>query len=236
MVIYNKGIGIKGEVHMEILKTIDLKKYYGQGTGEVKAVDCINISIQKGEFVTLIGPSGSGKSTLLNLLGGLDNPTSGEIIIEGKNISKLKYDDLCLFRRRNIGFVFQSYNLLPILSAYENIILPIRIDNQKVDREYVEEIMKTLGIWQKKDVIPSKLSGGQQQRVAIARALASRPSIILADEPTGNLDSKNSDEVVSMLKACSKKYHQTILLITHEAKIAMQGDRILRVEDGKVIE
>ena len=230
MVIYNKGRGIKGEVYMEILRTIELKKYYGQGTGEVKAVDGINISIQKGEFVTLIGPSGSGKSTLLNLLGGLDNPTSGEIIIEGKNISKLKYDDLCLFRRRNIGFVFQSYNLLPILSAYENIILPIRIDNQKVDREYVEEIMKTLGIWQKKDVIPSKLSGGQQQRVAIARALASRPSIILADEPTGNLDSKNSDEVVSMLKACSKKYHQTILLITHE------GDRILRVEDGKVIE
>lgn len=236
MVIYNKGRGIKGEVHMEILRTIKLKKYYGQGAGEVKAVDGINISIQKGEFVTVIGPSGSGKSTLLNLLGGLDNPTSGEIIIEGKNTSKLKYDDLCLFRRRNIGFVFQSYNLLPILSAYENIILPIRIDNQKVDREYVEEIMKTLGIWQKRDVIPSKLSGGQQQRVAIARALASRPSIILADEPTGNLDSKNSDEVVSMLKACSKKYHQTILLITHEAKIAMQGDRILRIEDGKVIE
>lgn len=221
---------------MEILKTIDLKKFYGKGDNEVKAVDGVNISVEKGEFITIVGPSGSGKSTLLHLLGGLDNPTSGEIIIDEKNISKLKYDDLCVFRRRNIGFIFQAYNLLPVLSVYENIVLPIRIDNQKVDKGYVEEIMKTLGIWHKKDVIPSQLSGGQQQRVAIARALASRPAIILADEPTGNLDSKNSDEVISMLKECSKKYHQTILLITHEPKVAMQGDRILKVEDGKVTE
>lgn len=221
---------------MQILKTVNLKKYYGKGESLVKAVDDINISVEKGEFVTIVGSSGSGKSTLLHLLGGLDNPTSGEIVIDDNNIGKLSYDDLCTFRRRNIGFIFQAFNLLPVLSVYENIILPVRIDGQKVDEEYVEEIMKTLGIWHKRQSIPSELSGGQQQRVAIARALASRPAIILADEPTGNLDSKNSDEVIAMLKDCAKKYHQTILLITHEPKVAMQGDRILKVEDGKVTE
>ena len=221
---------------MEILKTVNLRKYYGEGESLIKAADDINISINKGEFVTIVGASGSGKSTLLHLIGGLDNPSSGEVIIDEKSIGKLKYDDLCAFRRRNIGFIFQSFNLLPVLSVYENIVLPVRIDNKKVDREYVEEIMRTLGIWHKKDAIPSKLSGGQQQRVAIARALAPRPAIILADEPTGNLDSKNSDEVIGMLKECSKKYNQTILLITHEPKVAMQGDRILMVEDGRVTE
>ncbi|MBU3132075.1 ABC transporter ATP-binding protein [Clostridium gasigenes] len=221
---------------MEILKTTDLKKYYGEGENQVKAIDGVDISVEKGEFITIVGSSGSGKSTLLHLLGGLDNPTSGKIIIDNNEVGALSYDDLCVFRRRNIGFIFQSFNLLPVLSVYENIVLPIRIDGQNVDKEYVEEIMKNLGIWNKKDVIPSKLSGGQQQRAAIARALASRPAIILADEPTGNLDSKNSDEVVMMLKECAKKYYQTILLITHEPKVAMQGDRILKVEDGKVTE
>ena len=221
---------------MSILKTENLVKIYGEGPNKIKALDNVSIEVNDGEFVAIIGTSGSGKSTLLNMLGGLDTPTSGETIINGKKISSMKDEELTVFRRRNIGFIFQNYNLVPILNVYENIVLSIELDGVKIDKEYVDSIINTLGLREKLTNMPNNLSGGQQQRVAIARALASRPSIILADEPTGNLDSKNSDEVVSMLKACSKKYHQTILLITHEAKIAMQGDRILRVEDGKVIE
>lgn len=221
---------------MSILKTEDLRKYYGKDENLVKALDNVNLEINKGEFIAIVGTSGSGKSTLLHMLGGLDRASDGKVIVDGKDIFSMNDNELTIFRRRNIGFVFQSYNLVPILNVYENIVLPIELDGNRVDKKYVDSIIETLGLKGKEDRLPNNLSGGQQQRVAIARSLATKPSIILADEPTGNLDSKNSDEVVSMLKACSKKYHQTILLITHEAKIAMQGDRILRVEDGKVIE
>ncbi|OFI01383.1 putative ABC transporter ATP-binding protein [Clostridium acetireducens DSM 10703] len=220
---------------MEILKTKSLKKYYGAGESLVKALDSIDLSINEGEFTAIVGTSGSGKSTLLHLLGGLDRPTEGEVIIEGKSIFSMKDDELAIFRRRKIGFVFQSYNLIPVLNVWENIVLPIGLDNKKVDEDYVKELMETLNIYNKKDNLPNTLSGGQQQRVAIARALSTRPSIVLADEPTGNLDSKTGQEVMNLLKVSVKKYHQTLVMITHNEKIAQMADRIIRIEDGKLI-
>lgn len=219
---------------MEILKTIDLRKSYGKGEGEVHAVDGIDISINKGEFVTIIGASGSGKSTLLHMIGGLDYPTSGKVVIDGDDIFSLKKDALSIFRRRKIGFIFQGFNLVPVLTVYENIVLPIKADGQKEDKKFIEEIMRTLDILDKKDRYPNELSGGQQQRVAIARALATKPAIVLADEPTGNLDSKNTEEVMQLLKGCVKKYNQTLVLITHNDEIAHSGDKIIKIEDGKV--
>lgn len=220
---------------MIILRGIDLSKSYGEGEALVKAVDKVNIDIHKGEFVTIVGTSGSGKSTLLHMLGGLDYPTSGKVVINGEDISKLKKDDLSIFRRRNIGFIFQGFNLIPVLSVYENIVLPIKADGKNEDKEFIKEIMTWLGIWEKRDRYPSQLSGGQQQRVAIARALGTRPSIILADEPTGNLDSKNTDEVMNLLSNSAKKYNQTVVLITHNDEIAYRGDKIIRIEDGKIV-
>ncbi|MGL5648489.1 MAG: ABC transporter ATP-binding protein [Clostridium sp.] len=221
---------------MKVLEGINLVKSYGEGETKVVAVNNINVSIERGEFVTIVGTSGSGKSTLLHLLGGLDYATSGKIIIDGRDIQTLKKDELSIFRRRNIGFIFQGFNLVPVLTVYENVVLPINADGKNPDEKFVKEIMESLGIWIKKDKYPNQLSGGQQQRVAIARALVTRPSIVLADEPTGNLDSKNTEEVMSLLKSCSKKYNQTIVLITHNDEIAHQGDRSLRIEDGKIFE
>lgn len=219
---------------MDMLKIIDLRKVYGEGESAVKAVDGIDITIKKGEFVTIVGTSGSGKSTLLHMIGGLDYPTSGKVLIDNKDIYSLKKDELSIFRRRNIGFIFQAFNLVPVLTVYENITLPTRLDGGEVDKKFIEEIMKSLGIWDKKDRYPNELSGGQQQRVAIGRALSTRPSIVLADEPTGNLDTKNTEEVMVLLKNCAKKYNQTLVLITHNDEIALQGNRVIRIEDGKV--
>lgn len=219
---------------MDMLKIIDLKKVYGEGENTVKAVDGIDITIKKGEFVTIVGTSGSGKSTLLHMIGGLDYPTSGKVLIDNKDIYSLKKDELSIFRRRNIGFIFQAFNLVPVLTVYENITLPTRLDGGEVDKKFIEDIMKSLGIWDKKDRYPNELSGGQQQRVAIGRALSTRPSIVLADEPTGNLDTKNTEEVMVLLKNCAKKYNQTLVLITHNDEIALQGNRVIRIEDGKV--
>ena len=201
----------------------------------VKALDNISIEINEGEFVAIIGTSGSGKSTLLNMLGGLDKPTSGEIIISNKLLSKLSDEELTIFRRRNIGFIFQNYNLVPILNVYENIVLPIELDGSKIDTNYVDSIINTLGLKEKLTNMPNNLSGGQQQRVAIARALATKPAIILADEPTGNLDSKTSMDVIGLLKITSKKFNQTIVMITHNEEIAQLADKIIRIEDGKVV-
>lgn len=219
---------------MEMLKTIGIRKSYGEGDSKVNAVDGIDITINKGEFVTIVGTSGSGKSTLLHMIGGLDYPTSGKVMIDGQDIFALKKEALSIFRRRNIGFIFQGFNLVPVLTVYENIVLAIRADGCTVDKEFIKEIMTTLNIWDKKDRYPNQLSGGQQQRVAIARALSTRPAIVLADEPTGNLDSKNTEEVMHLLKSCAKKYDQTLVLITHNDEIAHQGDRVIRIEDGKV--
>ncbi|WP_291651491.1 ABC transporter ATP-binding protein [Clostridium sp.] len=219
---------------MSILKTENLVKIYGEGVNEVRALNNVSIEIKEGEFVAIIGTSGSGKSTLLNMLGGLDKSTSGETIIGGKNISKMKDEDLTIFRRRNIGFIFQNYNLVPILNVYENIVLPIELDGVKIDKEYVDSIINTLGLKEKLTNMPNNLSGGQQQRVAIARALATKPAIILADEPTGNLDSKTSMDVIGLLKITSKKFNQTMVMITHNEEIAQLADRIIRIEDGKV--
>lgn len=219
---------------MEMLKTIDLAKSYGRGESRVDAVNGIDININKGEFVTVVGTSGSGKSTLLHMLGGLDYPSKGKVLIGGKDIYSLKKDDLSIFRRRHIGFIFQAFNLIPILTVYENITLPTKLDGGEVDKGFIKEIMKNLGVWDKRDSYPNELSGGQKQRVAIARALSTRPSIVLADEPTGSLDSKNTEEVIVLLKACAKKYNQTLVLITHNDKIAVQGERMIRIEDGKV--
>lgn len=221
---------------MAILETKNLKKYYGEGETLVKALDDVSISINKGEFVAIIGASGSGKSTLLHLLGGLDNQTEGQIIVNGQDITKLKRDELAVFRRRNIGFVFQSYNLVPVLNVCENIGLPIGFDNGKIDKEFLDELLTLLKLDNKKHSVPSALSGGQQQRVAIARALISKPSIILADEPTGNLDSKTSQEVMNIFKLCVKKYNQTLVLITHDERIAQMADRVIKIQDGRVIE
>ena len=220
---------------MSILEAKDLIKHYGEGDTLVKALDGVSLNVERGEFVSIIGTSGSGKSTLLHMLGGLDNPTSGTVIIDDKDISKLKGDELCIFRRRKIGFIFQSFNLVPSISVYENIILPIQLDGKKTDKDHVANVIETLWLESKLKVLPSKLSGGQQQRVAIARALASKPAIILADEPTGNLDSKTSQDVLGLLKTTGKKYNQTIVMITHNDEIAQMADRTIRIEDGHIV-
>ncbi|WP_035289680.1 ABC transporter ATP-binding protein [Clostridium sp. KNHs214] len=220
---------------MKILQASLLKKYYGAGDNLVKALDGVNLSIDEGEFVAIVGASGSGKSTLLHILGGLDRPTSGKVVIDGKDIFSMNDNKLAVFRRRKIGFIFQSYNLVPVLNVWENITLPIGLDGKKVDKMYIDDLMNTLGIYEKKKFLTNALSGGQQQRTAIARALATKPAIILADEPTGNLDSKNSAEVINLLKMSIKKYHQTLIMITHDDRIAQMADRVIRITDGKVV-
>lgn len=220
---------------MNILSVRNLKKYYNTGENTVKALDGIDLDICKGEFLAVVGTSGSGKSTLLHMLGGLDNPTSGEVIIDGKNISGLSRDELTVYRRRKIGFVFQNYNLLPLMNVYENIVLPIKLDGIKPDNDYIEEILKLLKLEDKKYFMPNQLSGGQQQRVALARALAIKPAIILADEPTGNLDSRTSQDVLGLIKISSQNLAQTIVMITHNEEIAQMADRIIRIEDGQIV-
>ena len=220
---------------MDILKTTNLRKYYGSGDTVVKALDGVNLSVADGEFAAIVGTSGSGKSTLLHMLGGLDRPTDGTVEVEGHNIFSLKDDSLTIFRRRKIGFVFQSYNLVPVLNVYENIVLPIELDGNRIDKTHIENIMETLGLTGKINSLPNQLSGGQQQRVAIARALASKPAIILADEPTGNLDSKTSLDVMGLLKVTSERFSQTMVMITHNEEIAQMADRIIRIEDGKLV-
>ena len=220
---------------MEILRTENLKKYYEQGASPVKAIDGVNISVAQGEFVAIVGTSGSGKSTLLNMLGGLDRPTEGKVFVDGKDIFSLKDEELTIFRRRKIGFVFQAFNLVPVLNVYENVVLPIQLDGNEVDEAYVKEIIDILGLSEKVNSMPNQLSGGQQQRVAIARALATKPSFILADEPTGNLDSKTSQDVLGLLKTTGAKFNQTMIMITHNEEIAQMADRIIRIEDGHVV-
>lgn len=219
---------------MPILQTQDLKKIYGSGETAVRALDGVSLSVEKGEFVSVVGTSGSGKSTLLHLLGGLDRPTGGQVTVDGCDIFALKDEALTIFRRRKIGFVFQNYNLVPVLNVYENIVLPVQLDGNEPDAAYIASIVETLGLTKKLDSLPNNLSGGQQQRVAIARALASKPAIILADEPTGNLDSRTSLDVMGLLKVTSQKYGQTIVMITHNEEAAQTADRILRIEDGKL--
>ena len=220
---------------MSILETRNLRKIYGSGDTEVRALDGVNLSVNSGEFVAIVGTSGSGKSTLLHMLGGLDRPTSGSVIVDGKDIFSLKDEALTIFRRRKIGFVFQSYNLVSVLNARENIVLPIQLDGRQVDEDFLDKIVNTLGLEKKLGSLPSQLSGGQQQRVAIARALAAAPAIILADEPTGNLDSRTSQDVLSLLKVTSQKFAQTIVMITHNEEIAQTADRIIRIEDGRIV-
>ena len=220
---------------MEILKTENLKKTYGTGEAKVEALRGVNLSVNKGEFLSIVGTSGSGKSTLLHMLGGLDRPTEGKVIIDGKDIFSLKDEELTIFRRRKIGFVFQAFNLVPVMSVYENIVLPIELDGEKPNQELINEIINTLGLSEKLKAYPSQLSGGQQQRVAIARALASAPAIILADEPTGNLDSKTTQDVMGLLKVTSQKFAQTIVMITHNDEIAQLADRSIRIEDGMIV-
>ena len=220
---------------MEILQAKDLRKIYGSGENSVRALDGVDLSILKGEFVAIVGTSGSGKSTLLHMLGGLDHPTSGTVMVDGKDIFSLKDEALTIFRRRKIGFVFQAYNLVPVLNVYENIVLPIQLDGGKPDKDFIQEIVETLGLDGRLNALPSQLSGGQQQRVAIARALATAPAIILADEPTGNLDSKTSQDVLSLLKVTSQKFAQTIVMITHNEEIAQMADRIIHIEDGRIV-
>lgn len=221
---------------MSILKTKNLRKYYGTEPNIVKALDDVSISIVQGEFTAIIGTSGSGKSTLLNMLGGLDHPTSGSVKVDNFELGKLNDEDLTVFRRQRIGFIFQNYNLVPVLNVYENIIMPIQLDQKKPDRKFIREIVELLGLEKKLDNMPNNLSGGQQQRVAIARALASKPAIILADEPTGNLDSKTSNEVIDLLKRTSRTFGQTIVMITHNPEIATLADRTIRIEDGRIHE
>ena len=220
---------------MRILETKDLRKIYGSGDTEVRALDGVNICVENGEFVAIVGTSGSGKSTLLHMLGGLDRPTSGSVTVDGKDIFSLKDEALTIFRRRKIGFVFQRFNLVPVLNVYENIVLPIQLDGRTVDEAFIQQIVKTLGLDGRLDALPSQLSGGQQQRVAIARALAAAPAIILADEPTGNLDSKTSQDVLGLLKVTSQKFSQTIVMITHNEEIAQLAGRIIRIEDGRIV-
>ena len=217
-----------------ILQTVDLKKYYQQGEHTTKALDGVNLSVNAGEFVAIVGTSGSGKSTLLHMMGGLDTPTSGDIIVGGKRLSGKSEEQMAVFRRRHIGFVFQNYNLVPILNVYENIVLPVQLDGRKADKGFLEEIVHSLGLQDKLQNLPNNLSGGQQQRVSIARALLTKPEIILANEPTGNLDSKTSEDVLALLKATSVKFHQTTIMITHNDAIAHMADRIIRIEDGRV--
>ena len=220
---------------MSIFQAKNLKKVYGKGESAVNALHGVNLEVEKGEFVAIVGTSGSGKSTLLHMLGGLDRPTEGEVMVDGKNIFELKDEELTIFRRRKIGFVFQAFNLVPVLNVYENILLPIELDGEKADKQFIDEIVETLGISGKKEALPNQLSGGQQQRVAIARALASRPAIILADEPTGNLDTKTGQDVLSLLKVSAQKFSQTIVMITHNEEIAQTADRIIRIEDGNIV-
>ena len=220
---------------MTILETKDLKKYYGSGDTQVKAMDGVDLSVEQGEFVAIVGTSGSGKSTLLHMLGGLDRPTAGTVTVDGQDIFSLKEEALTIFRRRKIGFVFQSYNLVPVLSVWENIILPIQLDGRAVDEAFVREVVAALGLEQKLDRLPNQLSGGQQQRVAIARALAAKPAIRLADEPTGNLDSKTSQDVLGLMKVTGQKFGQTMVMITHNEEIAQMADRIVRIEDGRIV-
>ena len=220
---------------MAILETKDLRKIYGKGENEVHALDGVSIRVNEGEFVAVVGTSGSGKSTLLNMMGGLDRPTSGSVIIRGKELMKMKDEELTVFRRRNIGFVFQNYNLLPVLNVYENIVYPIEIDGGRPDSAFVKKIVHTLGLEKKLYNMPNTLSGGQQQRAAIARALATKPAIILADEPTGNLDSKTSMDVILLMQSLSRQFHQTTVMITHNEEIAQMADRIIRIEDGSVV-
>ena len=219
---------------MEILKVENLDKSYGKGEAKVDALKNINLSINKGEFVAIVGPSGSGKSTLLHLIGGVDKPTKGKVYINNVDIYSLKEKDLSIFRRRNVGLIYQFYNLIPVLSAKENILLPAELDNRKIDKEYLDDLLKTLGLKERENNIPNELSGGQQQRTSIGRALINRPSIVLADEPTGNLDSKNSKEVIELLKLSVKKYKQTLIMITHDTSIALQADRVITIEDGTI--
>ncbi len=218
-----------------IVETKNLKKYYEMGNNTVKALDGVDFCVKEHEFVAIIGKSGSGKSTLLHMLGGLDIPTSGVVVVDGKALLGLKKEQLAIFRRRNIGFIFQNYNLVPDLSVYENVILPVELDGRHVDREYVKEILELLGLSEKKDTLPGNLSGGQQQRAAIARALAAKPAIILADEPTGNLDSATSHDVLGLLKMAAKQFCQTLILITHDRDIAQLADRIVHIEDGRIV-
>lgn len=219
---------------MSLIEVKNLSKVYGSGEAEVKALENINLNIEQGEFVAIVGPSGSGKSTLLHLLGGVDKPSSGEVMIKGESIYKLKEKELSILRRRKLGFVFQFFNLIPVLTAEENIEMPVLLDNGKMDKNYMNELLKLLGLEERRKHHPSELSGGQQQRVSIGRALANKPSIILADEPTGNLDSKNSKEVLELLKYCAKKYNQTLILITHDINIAKSADRVITIQDGKI--
>lgn len=221
-------------MNMNILQVQNLKKIYGSGENAVHALDGVDLSVEKGEFVAIVGTSGSGKSTLLHMMGGLDRPTSGTVVVDGRNLSNLKSEELTIFRRRKIGFVFQNYNLVPVLNVMENIVLPIQLDGRQVDESYVNEIIRMLGLEKKLDNLPNNLSGGQQQRVAIARALAAKPAIILADEPTGNLDSKTSQDVLSLLKVSSARFSQTIVMITHNEEIAQLADRVIRIEDGHI--
>ena len=220
---------------MTILETKDLRKTYGSGEAEVRALDGVDLRVESGEFVAIVGSSGSGKSTLLHMLGGLDRPTSGTVTVDGRELSTLKDEALTIFRRRKIGFVFQSYNLVPVLSVRENIVLPIELDGGEIDKAYIDQIIRTLGLENKLSNVPNTLSGGQQQRVAIARALATKPAIVLADEPTGNLDSRTSQDVMGLLKITSERFSQTIVMITHNEELAQMADRVIRIEDGRII-
>ena len=220
---------------MAILETCGLRKVYGSGDTEVRALDGVDLAVEKGEFVAVVGTSGSGKSTLLHMLGGLDRPAGGSVLVDGRELSTLKDEELTIFRRRKIGFVFQNYNLVPVLNVYENIVLPIQLDGRRPDKSYIHQIIETLGLGSKLQNLPNNLSGGQQQRVAIARALAAKPAIILADEPTGNLDSRTSQDVMSLLKVTSQRFTQTIVMITHNEEIAQMADRIIRIEDGRIV-
>ena len=221
---------------MNILQTTELKKYYGAKPNITKALDGVNLSVEQGEFVAIVGTSGSGKSTLLNMIGGLDVPTSGKVIVDGRDLSTLKDEQLTIFRRRKIGFIFQNYNLVPVLNVFENIVLPVELNGGRVDTNFLNEVVGFLGLKDKMNSMPNNLSGGQQQRVAIARALAARPTIVLADEPTGNLDSKTSVDVLSLMKTSSYKFKQTLVMITHNNEIAQLADRIIRIEDGKIVQ
>ena len=220
---------------MAVLKAENLIKIYGKGENQVKALNGVSLSVEKGEFVAVVGTSGSGKSTLLHMLGGLDRPDSGKVYIEDKDIFALKEEELTIFRRRKIGFVFQSYNLVPVLSVYENVVLPVELDGKKADRAFVNDILDTLGIREKAANLPGQLSGGQQQRAAIARALIFRPAILLADEPTGNLDRKNSEEIMDLIRLSSRNLKQTVLLVTHDERIALRAERIVTIEDGRIV-
>lgn len=221
---------------MNVLQTRDLKKYYGAAPNITRALDGVSFSVAQGEFVAVVGTSGSGKSTLLHMMGGLDTPTSGSVFVRGEELAKKKDEELTIFRRRNIGFIFQNYNLVPVLNVYENIVLPVELDGDNVDKKFMDKVVRMLGLEDKQSSMPGNLSGGQQQRVAIARALVSKPAIVLADEPTGNLDSRTSNDVLGLLKATSQQFHQTLVMITHNNEIAQLADRIIRIEDGKIYE